>query len=320
MLRYRRYRGFVVFAVLTVLVLWQFSGSETWKQTSLGANLSGVSQSGSSAPPPVPDYPDGNPIVTEDDHRTPDVTVPQAEKPQDKQEPPALPESSKPVQKEDPYLDTDVIGGVPWEPQAVVPQEQGEGRKEIPVEEAVLHWYRVKEHFPVTSTIQLPSGSPKPVPKIQATFAKESSAERKERESRLATVKEAMSFSWNNYREFAWRKDELSPVTNGSRNPFAGWGATLVDGLDTLYIMGMEEEFEEAVAAVAEIDFTTSFRKDIPLFETVIRYLGGLISAYDLSGLKHEILLNKAVELAEVLMGAFDTPNRMPIVFYYWMP
>ncbi|KAG9731021.1 seven-hairpin glycosidase, partial [Aureobasidium melanogenum] len=83
---------------------------------------------------------------------------------------------------------------------------------------------------------------------------------------------------------------------------------------------GLKDEFDDAVKAVGEIDFTTSQRKDIPLFETTIRYLGGMLSAYDLSGGQYKVLLDKAVELAEVLMGAFDTPNRMPVTFYRWMP
>ncbi|KAK5241132.1 hypothetical protein LTR16_009728, partial [Cryomyces antarcticus] len=37
-------------------------------------------------------------------------------------------------------------------------------------------------------------------------------------------------------------------------------------------------------------------------------------------GAKHNTLLDKATELAEILMGAFDTPNRMPITYYYWEP
>ncbi|KAG9557511.1 seven-hairpin glycosidase, partial [Aureobasidium melanogenum] len=87
-----------------------------------------------------------------------------------------------------------------------------------------------------------------------------------------------------------------------------------------LWIVGLKDEFDDAVKAVGEIDFTTSQRKDIPLFETTIRYLGGMLSAYDLSGGQYKVLLDKAVELAEVLMGAFDTPNRMPVTFYRWMP
>jgi mannosyl-oligosaccharide alpha-1,2-mannosidase len=87
--------------------------------------------------------------------------------------------------------------------------------------------------------------------------------------------------------------------------------------------MGLEEEFEEAARAVDLIDFTTSPRADIPLFETTIRYLGGLLAAYDVSGGKagkYHNLLDKAVELAEILMGAFDTPNRMPVLYYRWKP
>lgn len=68
-------------------------------------------------------------------------------------------------------------------------------------------------------------------------------------------------------------------------------------------------EFEEAVKAVGKLDFTTSPRADIPMFETTIRYLGGLVAAYDVSGKKHKILLDKATELGDILMGAFDTPN-----------
>ena len=93
-----------------------------------------------------------------------------------------------------------------------------------------------------------------------------------------------------------------------------------MDSLDTLWIMGLKEEFEEAAKAIDKIDFTTSPRSDIPVFETTIRYLGGLLAAYDVSGGKYKNLLEKAIELAEILMGAFDTPNRMPVLFYQWKP
>jgi len=71
-----------------------------------------------------------------------------------------------------------------------------------------------------------------------------------------------------------------------------------------------------------DIDFTTSSGNDIPVFETTIRYLGGLLGAYDITGQqkKYNGLVDKAIELAEVLMGCFDTPNRMPVLFYQWKP
>jgi mannosyl-oligosaccharide alpha-1,2-mannosidase len=75
--------------------------------------------------------------------------------------------------------------------------------------------------------------------------------------------------------------------------------------------MGLRREFDEAVAAVDAIDFSTCAADEINVFETTIRYLGGFLAAYDLSG--HEALLRKAVEMGSLLYKAFDTPNRMPI-------
>ena len=45
-------------------------------------------------------------------------------------------------------------------------------------------------------------------------------------------------------------------------------------------------------------------------FETVIRYLGGLLSAYALSG--RQVLLYKADELGRNLLLAFNTATGMP--------
>ncbi|KAI9659250.1 MAG: hypothetical protein M1829_006590 [Trizodia sp. TS-e1964] len=185
-----------------------------------------------------------------------------------------------------------------------------------------VHWSQLPEHFPVPSesVIQLPTDAPKQLPRIQYNFGKETAAERKVRVKRQQYVKDAFRHAWDGYRGYAWLSDELTPVSGSHKNPFCGWAATLVDALDTLWIMGLKEEFSMAVDAVAKIDFTTTSRSDIPLFETTIRYLGGLLSAYDISGQKHVTLKYKAVELAEILMGVFDTPNRMPVAYYQWKP
>ncbi|TDZ38701.1 Endoplasmic reticulum mannosyl-oligosaccharide 1,2-alpha-mannosidase [Colletotrichum trifolii] len=189
-----------------------------------------------------------------------------------------------------------------------------------------IHWHKVSEHFPVPTDeiIPLPTGKPKDIPKIQYKFGPESDIAKATREKRQAEIKAEMQRSWGGYRQFAWMHDELSPVSARFRDPFCGWAATLVDGLDTLWIMGMKDEFDEAAKAVKQIDFTFSpTRRDIPVFETIIRYLGGLLAAYDVSGGKkggYDVLLDKAVELAEILMGVFDTPNRMPILYYNWQP
>jgi mannosyl-oligosaccharide alpha-1,2-mannosidase len=46
-------------------------------------------------------------------------------------------------------------------------------------------------------------------------------------------------------------------------------------------------------------------------FETVIRYLGGLLSAYALSG--EPILLARANELGMKLLPAFNSPSGLPL-------
>lgn len=188
------------------------------------------------------------------------------------------------------------------------------------------HWKKPHEFFPVPeeSVIPLPTGQPKPIPKVQYVFPAESAAAKEKRESRLLKIKAETKRAWKGYKEFAWKHDEVKPISKIPHDPFCGWAATLVDALDTLWIMGMKEEFDEAVEAVKEIDFTTTpYRSDIPVFETIIRYLGGLIGAYDVTGGhkgNYKALLDKAEELAEILMSVFDTPNRMPILYYQWKP
>src|SRR4051794_8689469 len=46
------------------------------------------------------------------------------------------------------------------------------------------------------------------------------------------------------------------------------------------------------------------------MFESTIRFIGGLLSAYDLTGTR--IFLDKAEELAQRLMPAFNAPNGIP--------
>ncbi|KAJ4324532.1 hypothetical protein N0V94_001272 [Neodidymelliopsis sp. IMI 364377] len=132
------------------------------------------------------------------------------------------------------------------------------------------------------------------------------------RKRRQAAVKTTFERCWKAYKEHAWKQDELRPISGGSKTTFGGWGATLVDSLDTLWIMDMKTDFQEAVDAVTEIDFAPGDR-ELNMFETTIRYLGGLLAAYDLTDCKDSRLLEKAMELGDMLYASFDTPNRMPI-------
>ncbi|KAF4313843.1 Glycoside hydrolase family 47 [Botryosphaeria dothidea] len=182
-----------------------------------------------------------------------------------------------------------------------------------------IRWKDVPEHFPVSSYTSLPAARPTTIPKIQFDQSTKEPADRRvEREARLQAVKESFVHSWEGYKRYAWLQDEIAPLSGGYKNPFGGWGASLVDTLDTLWIMGLHDEFEMAVNALKKVDFTTSDLGSLNVFETTIRYLGGLMSAYDLSGGQYSTLLTKATELGEMLYRAFDTPNRMPVSRWDW--
>ncbi|KAH8881288.1 glycoside hydrolase family 47 protein [Thozetella sp. PMI_491] len=174
-------------------------------------------------------------------------------------------------------------------------------------------WSKVEYRYPPGKLRPLPSGAPLSLPRVQADFGPESSAAKRTREARRDEVRKLFIKNWESYRKYAWGKDALQPLTAGFKDQFSGWAATLVDSLDTLWIMGLRKEFDEAVEAVASIDFGRSSSPNVNMFETTIRYLGGLLAAYDLS--KRKVLLTKAIELGDMLYAGFDTEHRMPVDF-----
>ncbi|KAF2630160.1 glycoside hydrolase family 47 protein [Macroventuria anomochaeta] len=174
-----------------------------------------------------------------------------------------------------------------------------------------IDWARKPIQHPVKSLAQLPTGTPAKLPKIQFDFKEEDPTAKKIRETRKEEVRKQFLKCWTSYRQMAWMHDELRPISGEVSDHFGGWAATLIDALDTLWIMGFKEEFESAIKDVERIDFGYTALEKVNVFETNIRHLGGLLAAYELSGEKR--LLNKAKEVGEMLYHAFDTPNHMPV-------
>lgn len=87
---------------------------------------------------------------------------------------------------------------------------------------------------------------------------------------------------------------------------------TPVDSLDTLLLAGFRDEAERAKALIVE---KLSFDRDIAVknFEITIRLLGGLLSAYEMTGDRR--LLALAEDLGNRLLPAFDSPTGMPYMF-----
>jgi mannosyl-oligosaccharide alpha-1,2-mannosidase len=107
--------------------------------------------------------------------------------------------------------------------------------------------------------------------------------------------------------------DLYHPISrNGSNLSFSGAiGLTVVESLDTMLIMGLHHEAALARQWIAK-GMTFERDGDFNVFETTTRMLGGLLSAYHLSG-NDSLYLGKAIDLADRLMIAFDvTPTGLP--------
>lgn len=127
-------------------------------------------------------------------------------------------------------------------------------------------------------------------------------------------IREMTKFAWDSYAVKAWGFNELKPVSAAGHQPSvlgsAQMGATIVDAMDTLYIMGLKKEFEAARKYVSkELHFLKS--SVVSVFEFTIRYLGSLLTCYTFT--RDEVFLNKAIELAQRLLPAFDTPTGIPM-------
>lgn len=86
--------------------------------------------------------------------------------------------------------------------------------------------------------------------------------------------------------------------------------ATIFDALDTMLIMGLDDEYTKAMSHIENVNFHES-AENSKTFETTIRYLGGLLAANDLR--PDPILLKQALALTEyAIMPAFDTADGIP--------
>ncbi|KAG6005629.1 hypothetical protein E4U21_007817 [Claviceps maximensis] len=184
---------------------------------------------------------------------------------------------------------------------------------------STIDWSKAKIFHPPQDPVSLPSGLPKTLPRVQhhqiasskgknGTVATDGKGDISK--ARKEAVRTAFMKSWKAYKRHAWGQDELKPLSGKGKTTFSGWSAQLVDALDSLWIMGLKDDFYQAVEQVAKINWSKHDGSTINVFEVTIRYLGGLLSAYDLS--QERVLLSKAIELGDALYMAFDTPNRLP--------
>ncbi|KAJ7691337.1 glycoside hydrolase [Mycena rosella] len=126
----------------------------------------------------------------------------------------------------------------------------------------------------------------------------------------------AFQYAWSAYERDAMGSDEYHPIRHQGSNMShsGGIGYTVVDAIDTMLLMGLHEEYSRAsewVRTSLRFDRDGRTQTNFMLYQTTIRVLGGLLSALHLSS--DEMYLRHAVDLADRMLPAFDTPSGLPL-------
>ncbi|PFH51443.1 glycoside hydrolase family 47 protein [Amanita thiersii Skay4041] len=146
-------------------------------------------------------------------------------------------------------------------------------------------------------------------------------------------TRELWYHGYNNYMNFAFPLDELTPLSCSGQGP--DWGnpdniatndvagnfsLTLIDVLDTFIVLDDRNGFETAVKNVIDwVSFDVNTKPQV--FETTIRVLGGLLSGHifaNQTGQRFHLpwyrgeLLDMAYDLGVRLLPAFSTPTGLP--------
>lgn len=131
-----------------------------------------------------------------------------------------------------------------------------------------------------------------------------------EQEARRLAVRSAMQFAWENYQQRALASDEQT------QRSWAGT-STLVSAMDTLWIMGLTDEFDRArdfVAGNMSIAELTQNGDPVLVHQTVAQVVGGLLGSYELTG--DDLFKTKAQEIMEVLLPAYNEQSGVFSALY----
>ena len=142
------------------------------------------------------------------------------------------------------------------------------------------------------------------------TLSQDKASIDKEKYARM--VKSEFLHAWDAYKKYALGHDELSPLSKKGRDWYGvSLYMTPVDAFDTMLLMGLKDEAEEAKDLILD---NLNFDQDIFVqnFEITIRFLGGLLSAYEFDGDKR--FLELAEDLGKRLLPVFNSKTGMPYV------
>jgi mannosyl-oligosaccharide alpha-1,2-mannosidase len=129
-------------------------------------------------------------------------------------------------------------------------------------------------------------------------------------------VRSEFLHAWRAYRRIAWGHDELRPISAQPHEFYLqnhSFGLSIIEALDTLYVMELDDELAAAVDWLAKhLDFDVD--GDVEMFEATIRMVGGLLAGHLATG--DRFLLDRARDLADRLLPAFaKSPTGVPYRF-----
>lgn len=139
---------------------------------------------------------------------------------------------------------------------------------------------------------------------------------------RANAVRDLYRAEWQRYNASCFGHDEFDIITGKCINDFFGWGATIVDAIDTAIIMNLTDIVAQELEFIANADFTKSSSL-VDGFDAIMRYVAGLLAAHDLihsnlvpNGTYNEAhvktLLPQALNIAKIIRVQFDTPTGLP--------
>jgi len=97
-------------------------------------------------------------------------------------------------------------------------------------------------------------------------------------ESLREATREMLRHAYQNYEENAFPKDELMPISCKGKDTWGGYKLTMIDSIDTLLLTGDLIQFRKIEKIIQKISFDID--KNVSVFETNIRIIGGLLSAH----------------------------------------
>ncbi|KAH9403840.1 hypothetical protein TYRP_015034 [Tyrophagus putrescentiae] len=129
---------------------------------------------------------------------------------------------------------------------------------------------------------------------------------------RRSFVRNMTLSAFSAYRNYVWGAPEFEPVnlepftnTNAGTYP----GLTIVDAMSTLWVMDLKEEWSAGREWIATKLHFADLDQVVRVREAFMDYLGGLLSAYALSG--EQVFLEKAKEVYKALGPAFYESTGM---------